>query len=680
MKYFSIVFFLIAILLSPCTAQAKKLDSLSSLSNQVEISARFLEHKKEQNLYIAKGDVDVKEGKRILNADSVIFDDNSKDVFAEGNVVLQDGEDIVECEKLHINLITKMGSIEKGRIFIKSGGFRIAGEHIDKVGESQYKIKNGEITTCEGERPDWKFLAKDIDVTVAGYAKTKGAKFQILDTTVFYLPWGIFPVKTDRESGLLMPKFAISSRDGMKIGASYFWAISKDKDATFFLDYIGDRGVKPGAEFRYALTEDFKGIFYSSIISDRKYDNTRYQVKLKHEQIMLKDLTLKVNTNYVSDIDYLKDFGNSSAERSENLIKSTAYFEKPLPKSLLTVEGSYFKNLTQKNNDATFQYLPFISFFTEYMPILKERFYTDIFAGLTSFNRAQGANYTRLSFEPRLRMPISWNGINFLINGTLYETGYAISKSDNANNQTEIRQTAKIEGDANVQFIRNYNTDIFKIGEMQSVIKPQLAYIFIPNTSFSNIPNIDPYDRMYKTNTITYSLHHYLNTMSDEKFRELSLFEIGQTYGLSGNLEPSTLYDGSGSRFSNIKARLTLYPADNFSYTNESTINTSGNGLAVMRNSLNHVYPKLYWIKLAHYYTSDLSNELFSDVGAYYKTFEGKYQLRYSFKDGTWIDTLYQITYRPQCWALTLALIQSTRPRDTTFRFSVDLAGFANML
>jgi hypothetical protein len=111
--------------------------------------------------------------------------------------------------------------------------------------------------------------------------------------------------------------------------------------------------------------------------------------------------------------------------------------------------------------------------------------------------------------------------------------------------------------------------------------------------------------------------------MSDKKARELSLFEISQTYGLSGNLEPSTLYDGYGTRFSNIKARFTLNPIDNFSYYNESTINTSGNGLKVMRNTFSHRYPDIYWINLSHYYTQDLTNELFSDVGGYYKPFEG---------------------------------------------------------
>ena len=679
MKYFSIAFFLLTIFLSPFAAHAKTLDYKSSLSQQIDISALFLEHKKEQNTYIAKGEVDVKEGTRILNADYVIFDDNAKEIFAEGNVVLRDGEDTIECEKLQLNLLTKMGTIEKGKIFIKKGGFQIAGEHINKVGEAQYKIKNGEITTCEGERPAWKFLANDVDVTLAGYAQTKGVKFQILNTTVFYLPWGMFPVKTERESGLLMPGFALSSRNGMMINESYFWAISKDKDATFYLDYFGDRGLKPGAEFRYALSENFKGTLYSTIIDDRAYGDIRYQLKAKHENIMMKDLTFKVNANYISDIYYLQDFGTTSAERSENLIKSTAYFEKPLPKSLLTFETSYFKNLVQTDNSFVFQYLPFISYFTEYMPIMKEKFYTDIFASLTNFTRSEGANFTRLGFEPRLRMPLSWNGVNFLINGTYYGTGYGITKSDTMSNQTQFRQTAKIEGDANMQFLRNYSTDTFKIGEMQSVIKPRLLYTFVPNTSFSNIPNIDPYDRMYSTNTITYSLNHYLNTTSDQKSRGLSLLEVEQTYGLSGNLDPSIMYDGSGNRLSDIRARFTLYPTDNFTYSNQTNVSTSGNGLTLMRNTLSLRSPRVYYINLSHYYTSNLTNEIFTDLGGFYKSFEGKYQIRYSFSGSTWIDTLYQLTYRPKCWAVTFALIQSTRPNDTTFRLSLDLAGLTSM-
>ncbi len=651
------------------------MDFKSSLTNQVDISAYFLEQDREQNIYIAKGSVELKEGTRTLNADYVTYNTLTQDILAEGNVILREGEDIVECEKLQLNLATKMGTIDKGKIFIKQGNFNISGTEINKVGEATYTIRNGSMTTCEGERPAWKFLAKDVELTVEGYAKTKGARFQILNQTVFYFPWGIFPVKAERQSGFLMPGLTLSSRDGMLIKNSYFLEISKDKDATFYLDYIENRGFKPGAEFRYALREDLQGEWYSSIIKDRDYDNTRYQIKGRHEQVIGKNTVFKMNINHVSDIDYLEDFGNNVQERSENMLKSTAYIEQPLKKSILTYEMSYIKNLTQKNNDGIFKYLPFISFFTEYIPLMKNKLYTNVRTDYTNFYREKGDQYSRLNFEPSLRLPFSTNGINFLINGTLYETAYLINSAQKNSKDTKLHQTAKIEADMNSQFLRNYSTKLFNLGTMQSLIKPQLRYTFIPNTSFTDIPNIDPSDRQYQTNTMTYSLNHYLNAFTPQGSKEISLFEIEQTYGISGRLEPSTLYEGYGGRFSDIKARLTLYPKDYLAYSNESIFNTSGQGLSIMRNALNYKIPDVYYMIVTHNYTNKLTNELYYDLGGKYNHFEGKYQMRYSFYDGAWIDTLYQLTYHPKCWAVTLTLTQTKRPRDTAVRVSFDLTG-----
>lgn len=674
MKFFRALIFILIITL-PLSAYGKTLDSKPSLTTPVDISAHFLEQKRGETKYIAKGKVEVREGNRILNADFVTYDEGTQEIFAEGNVVFQDGEDIIQCDKMYMNLVTKMGTIEKGAIFIKQGNFHITGQKIDKVGEMEYNLVNGEFTTCDGETPPWKFTARDVRMTVEGYAKTQGMRFQIRNHTVFYLPWGMFPVKVERQSGFLMPQIRFSSRDGpMLRNNSYFWAISKDKDATFSLDYIGKRGLKPGAEFRYALKEDLKGSWFASVISDNTYDGTRYQIKGQHEQVF-KDVTFKLNADHVSDMDYIKDFGLTTVERSQNVLKSTGYIEKPFQKSLVTYEMSDFNTLTQKDNDSTFKYLPFVSFFTEYIPIMKEKLYTDMFAGYTNFYREKGDKYSRMAFEPSVRLPLSFNGINLLINGTLYETGYLISHAATNSNDTKLRQTAKIEGDMNVQFLRNYNTERFNIGEMQSVIKPQLKYTFIPNTSFSNIPSIDPYDRLYQTNTLTYGLNHYLNALTPTGSKEISLFEIQQTYGLSGGLRPSMLYEGSGGRLSDIKTRLTVYPKENFAYTNESIIDTGGEGLKIMRNYLRYMSPDKYYANISHSYTNQLLNELYYDLGGTYKDFDGRYQLRYSFKDATWIDTLYQIRYHPSCWAANLQLIQSTRPKDTTIRISFELIG-----
>ena len=153
------------------------------------------------------------------------------------------------------------------------------------------------------------------------------AKFSVFGFPVLYMPWGIFPVKSERQSGFLLPDFTSSSRDGEIIRNAYFWAIAKDKDATFFFDWIENRGVKPGVEYRYALSDTTKGQWYGTIIDDKKYDHTRYQIKGEHEELFGDDLKFKADINRVSDFDYLEDLGLTTLERSENSLRSVAFAE-----------------------------------------------------------------------------------------------------------------------------------------------------------------------------------------------------------------------------------------------------------------------------------------------------------------------------------------------------------------
>ena len=223
------------------------------------ITADEIQYDSAANTYTARGNVHVKEATRTVDADYIFLDDNTKDVTAEGNVVYEDMGDRIEAERMQLNLETKKGNLEKARVFIKTGNVYINGQEIEKTGESQYKIKKGKFTTCGWDRPEWTFTSDEVDITVQGYAKTKSTTFHILGVPVFYVPWGIFPVKTDRASGFLMPEMGLSSADGAKFKLSYFWAISKDTDATLSAEYMSKRGVMLGAQYRYFIREDLKG-------------------------------------------------------------------------------------------------------------------------------------------------------------------------------------------------------------------------------------------------------------------------------------------------------------------------------------------------------------------------------------------------------------------------------------
>jgi LPS-assembly protein len=650
----------------------------SKMTGPVDITAREINYNKEQNVYTAEGDVDLKEGTRRLNADFVLYNDTTKDAFAEGHVVFQDLGDIVHAERMSLNMVTQRGTIEKGQVFIKTGNFSMNGNEIEKTGESSYLIHKGEFTTCGWNRPAWTFKAKEIQLTMGEYATARSSVFTILGHSAFYLPWSMFPVKSERQSGFLVPMFQSSSRDGPIIRSAYYWAIAKDKDATFFLDWIDQRGWKPGAEYRYWLTEDTKGEWYVTEIDDKKDHHERYQIKGQHEQ-MFGDMSFKTDVNYVSDYLYLQDLGRTTVERSSNSLRDVAFIEKPLPDSLLTVESAYFKTLTQKDNSGTLQYLPSASYFTQYLPFAKNRLYANLTGDLTNFWSGK-AKDARLELAPTVRVPYSWNGLHFLGSTSVLEKAYAADPVSPSPNETVHHEALAAEGDMNAQFMKESSTTLFGLGNLQSIIMPRLQYNYEQNaTSVGRVPSIDPSDRLFNMNTATYSLNHYLNAVNDGQVKEISLLEISQTYGLTGKL-PGNPYlyqvtQPEDSRFSEVHSRFTLFPHSSFWFVDDSYYSVAGKGLQNMTNSIHYAWLPRFQIELSHSYTPGLTDQVWVSTVVRWKVIDVSYQIRYDFMLHEWLTTLASVTYRASCWNFTFTLMQTKVPNDTSFHFSISLAG-----
>ena len=672
----------------PAQGEVKK---EASASGPVDITARDLSYNKRDNIYTAQGDVEMKDGTRLLTADFVLYNDTTKDAFAEGHVIFQDLEDVVHAERMSINTVTKRGTIEKGTVFVKKANFYVTGNEIEKTGEYTYFMHQGEFTTCGFDHPDWTFKAKDVDLTVGGYATLDNAYFNILGHPVAYLPWGVFPVKTERQSGLLVPTVTSSSFNGREFEDAYYWAIDKDKDATFYFDWLQDRGVKPGVEYRYAPTETTHGFWYGSAIDDTDYGHARYQIDGQHQQTF-GDINFKADVNHVSDNTYLEDLGATIVDRSQNSLRSVAFAEKPFSGSLLTGEAAYFQDLTQKHNDATEQYLPSFSYFTEYYSLLNQKLYGDLSADLTNFEQGSGDRTTRLTATPTVRVPYSLNGLNFLASAGVTEKSYQTNNPFPGASDTVHHEAATIEGDANVQLLKNSSTSLFNLGQVQSIILPRVTYTYLKNDeSFGNVPSIDPADRTYDANILTYSLNHYFNAVKDNAIREVSLLEIEQSYGLSQKLQPQPfLYYGSGSRLSDIHERFTFFPTSNMNiwYVNENVFSVHGAGFTTMTNSVHYALPPLVQFDLSHSYgkeflepateqiSKEASNEVYLNTTLKWRQFDFNYQVWYSFVHPTGvIDNAAAVTYHPSCWSVTLTVTRSVRPNNISYNLSFNLQG-----
>lgn len=121
------------------------------------------------------------------------------------------------------NFDTKKGKIKDVRTQ-QDEGF-IHGSDIKKDTGNVYYVKNGIYTTCDLEHPHYGIYAKKIKVIPEDKIITGPAVLYIADIpTPLILPFGYFPNKKGRRSGILMPSYGESNNWGffLKDGGFYF--------------------------------------------------------------------------------------------------------------------------------------------------------------------------------------------------------------------------------------------------------------------------------------------------------------------------------------------------------------------------------------------------------------------------------------------------------------------------
>ena len=303
------------------------------------IIADQISYQEDLGIYTAEGEVIISQPGRKLKADKAVYEEGSGLFHVYGNVHFDVGGDVLTGEEGVFDFDSRTGTFDNGNLFIKKNNMHINADETKKIGDETYVMTNCTITTCDGENPDWSIGGSEIKVTVEGYGTVKNAVFKIKGVPVLYVPWLIFPAKTNRQSGFLTPILGSSSRVGADMELPFFWAISDQTDATLYQRYMTKRGYMQGAEFRYLNDENSKGIFALDILSDKisakdmrdkealklspyeRTNSTRYWFRGKMDQELPFDTTFRLDADYVSDQDYLREFKFSSFLKSRTDFK-----------------------------------------------------------------------------------------------------------------------------------------------------------------------------------------------------------------------------------------------------------------------------------------------------------------------------------------------------------------------
>ena len=228
----------------------------------VQMSAERLSFNYQTNTYTARGNVSLSQGGTRLRADSIVYEANTGALNAMGGVIVRSGADVIEAEKISIDLNASTGVLFNGKLLLSRHNVYLEGKKLEKKGDANYRVEEGSFTTCDGATPDWRITGKDLDVTLEGYGVLKHGFFYVRDIPVFYLPWLMYPAKRQRQSGFLMPQMANSSMRGFDFRLPLFLDISPSIDSTITPRLCTNRAAQVGLEFRYFPSENLRGRFY----------------------------------------------------------------------------------------------------------------------------------------------------------------------------------------------------------------------------------------------------------------------------------------------------------------------------------------------------------------------------------------------------------------------------------
>jgi LPS-assembly protein len=281
-----------------------------------------------------EGGVKVEQGARRLSADSARYDEATRQLMLEGDILLQEPGLLMRGESATVDLLTGDAEIDAARFVLYEGGYRGSAAQLSRVDEV-LRVEDAEFTHCPPGNESWKVAAGRIEFPEGGaYAVARNARLEVKGVPVFWAPSLTLPVENERKSGLLFPAMSYSEENGADIAAPYYLNLAPNYDATITPRLMSERGVAVEGEIRQLGAHSRNTLGGAFLPDDDNYNGElsfdefsdlvesgrrppgvfeaedRWLARFEHQGRWLPGLTTEVDFTAVSDDDYLRDLGS----------------------------------------------------------------------------------------------------------------------------------------------------------------------------------------------------------------------------------------------------------------------------------------------------------------------------------------------------------------------------------
>lgn len=702
---FLILFFLSALLSLATEARTETpTGDLFTQEAPVEVNADKITYDRTTDTYHATGSVEISQPGIILKADSAILDMAAGVATASGSIsVVDEGGSTLTGKSLQFNLKDKTALLVNGRLFYRADNIHLTADRFEKTGPESYKAEDLSYTTCDcppEESPAWSFEATTANVVVGEFLTGWNARFYIKGVPVLYSPYISVPIKRDRQTGFLQPKPGYSRLRGFVLDTSFFWAISKSTDATFYLDIETERGLGKGLEYRYIRTRQSYGqISYyqyqendmnrvrefrdelSNLSRPVDADNNRWRLKYQHHETLSNGVKLRADIDLVSDDEYFIDFGKGTNERSLESIESNISASKSWSVFSLVGQFRLFNNLLDQEDATTLQRLPEVTFTNTEKKLFNSPFYISSESSFVNFWRKEGIKGQRIDAHPRLSLPMSpggWFDFTPSIGGRA--TFWLV---DNHPDGTWFeRYIYDARADLTTTFVKIYGMDMPRVKALRHTFRPGLRYTYIPDVVQSGLPDFDAEDRITAQNSMTYSINSTLTGKlvedSGTSYFDYLYLDLRQSYNIHEANRDLLSPTDERRPFSDITGELVIRPSKRVWGNAKGSFDVYESRFNSYDIAVSAFDKRGDSLSAAHRFVRDGANYLEASLRARIsRGLDLTYLKRFSFDENRSLETAYGAEYVHQCWSATLTYTE--RLEEKIIYLTFDLLGLGRV-
>src|SRR5882724_8090919 len=666
------------------------------------------------DVFTASNEVVVVYSNALLTADTASVNRRTGDIFADGSVRLQRGDQTWVGSHLHYNFLTKQMDGEQFRT--GRAPFFAAGEGLHAIAEGTNKVytaTNGLITTDDYFRPLQKIRAREIRIVPDQYFEVHNATLYAGPMPVFFLPYYRRSLAGDQNDFSFLPGYRSSF--GPYLLSRYNWSLNDQLDGAVHADWREKRGFGTGPDLFYHLGEFGSGAikyYYThdeqpglDPFSSNAIPSYRQRLYFSYDANLRTNLDVKAQVAYQTDPFIVRDFFESE------------YRKDTQPNTFVEVNQKWrnwsLDVLTQPRVNPfydTVERLPEVTLTGFRQQILGTPLYYESESSAGYFRRLfSDTNLTALPFYAtradtfhQITLPETYFGwLNVTPRAGGRFTAYSTANGAGATTTNENRDVFNTGAEVSFKASRVWSaaqSRFWDVDGLRHIIQPSMNYVYVPrpNDVPSQLPQFDyeltntfgllplefpdynAIDSIDSQNTIRFGLNNRLQTKRGKELEALVSWSVYTDWRLRPRTNQTT--------FSDIYSDLALKPRSWLTFDSQTRYDIAQGRFNLAQHSLTF-QPNTTWSwTVGHLFLRDgtfpgIGDNLLSSVFFYRLNENWGTRTAHYFdaRAGNLQEQDYSIYRDLRSWTVALtfrALNSQSRGHDYAVAFTFSLKSF----